>query len=58
MKKSEIYRNAIESIISKYSTVLQDGVCLEDLDFETLAELFEEYGIGKRSEERANENIF
>lgn len=58
MKKSEIYRNAIEAIIAKYSTVLQDGICLENSDFETLAELFQEYGMEKRSEERSDENIF
>lgn len=45
MKKSEIYRNAIEAIIAKYSMVLQDGISLEAVDFET-------------SEERSDENIF
>lgn len=58
MKKSELYRNAIDSVIIKYSTILQDRGCLEAADFETLEELFNNYGIEKRSEERVNENIF
>ena len=54
MKKSELYRNAIEVVIMECAAVLRDGV-KSNTDFETLALLFSDYTMEKHSEERQGE---
>ena len=48
IKESELYKSTIDTVIKHYGEV--------DNGFEVLAELYEEYGIKKRSEDREEEN--
>ena len=50
MKNSEIYRNAIERLLATYAPILQDGACMEDIDFETLIQLAKDYDTAVYSE--------